>query len=439
MNHNTRWTLGAAAVAVVLSAPALVPLPAPFAVLSYAQEGPSAKAAGPRRAGRTRKPERQPAVAPAVQPELPPRIPFTAADEAAAVIPGIPDARFWADTLADYTAALPAQPGPWLALSSGGEDGAFGAGLLIGLSAAGKRLDYSVVTGVSAGALMAPFIFAGPKYDDALRKAYTELTSADIYEAGHTGEAFADNWPLKDLIAKEMTQELFADIAAAYRAGRRLFVVSYDLDAERGVVWNLGAIAAHGGDDALKLFRTVLVASASLPVAFPPALIDVEANGKKFQEMHVDGGITGQFFVAPAALLTPTSDYRLPASALYIVVNTGLESDFAVVERFAPAIAAQSVGALVKVDTRLMLDRSYVLAKRSGVPFKVATIPASFSAHSRGAFDPDYMKALFKVGYEAGQSADPFADAPPPEPGQTATDPNQPPPANAPDDAGRKN
>jgi len=279
------------------------------------------------------------------------------------------------------------------------------------------------VTGVSTGALMAPFVFAGPKYDDALRQAYTNITSADIYEAGNTTEAFADSWPLRDLIAKQITPELFADVANAYRGGRRLFVVSYDLDAERSVIWNMGAIAVRGGDDALKLFRTVLLASASIPGAFPPTLIDVEANGKKFQEMHVDGGLGGQFFVAPAPLMASTSNYRLPASELYIVVNTALRPEFQVVDRFVPTILTQAVGAAVDVDTRLMLDRSYVVAKRSGVSFNVASVPQTFNMPSRGAFDPDYMKALFNVGFDQGKSAA-FASVPPPYPGQPASDPN---------------
>ncbi len=180
---------------------------------------------------------------------------------------------------------------------------------------------------------MAPFAFAGPRYDDALRDAYTKITSADVFEIGATPESFVDTWPLKDLIAKEVTPALLADIAAQYRAGRRLFVVTTDLDAERSVVWNMGAIAAHGGEAALNLFRTVLLASTSIPGAFPPVLIDVEASGKRFAEMHVDGGVGGQFFVAPAALMAATSDYRLPATELYIVVDSGLQPEFEVVPR----------------------------------------------------------------------------------------------------------
>ncbi len=405
------WALLAAAPAPGLGGPAATASKPPGIVVARAQR------AAP--AGIAKKPK-QPSAA-STQPKLPPRIPFTAAEDAVSVIPGMPDARFWADSETDFKNALPHQPGPWLILSSGGGDGAFGAGLLSGLTIAGKRPDYAVVTGVSTGALMAPFAFAGPHYDDALRRTYTHITAADIFEAGGTGESFVDSWPLKDLIAKEVTPALIGDIAAQYRAGRRLFVITTDLDAERSVVWNMGAIAAHGGEAALKLFRSVLLASSSVPGAFPPVLIEVEGNGKRFQEMHVDGGVGGQFFVAPAALMASTGDYRLPATQLYIVVNTALQRDFAVVERFAPSILAQSVGMAVKVDTRMMLDRAYVVAKRSGVAFNVASIPASFHAPSKGAFDPDYMGALFQVGLEQGRSAAPFSAEPPPYPGEPAS------------------
>jgi predicted patatin/cPLA2 family phospholipase len=370
-----------------------------------------------------------PPPAAAAQPQkLPPRAPFTAADEAVAGVPGMPDARFWADSETDFAKALPPQSGPergpWLILSTGGADGAFGAGLLNGLSAAGKRPDYAVVTGVSTGALMAPFVFAGPRYDAALAAVYTHTSAADIFEVGGTGESFLDTWPLKDLIAKQITPALLADIAAGHQAGRRLFIVTTDLDAERSVVWNMGAIAVHStagsGDEAIKLFRRILLASGSVPGAFPPVLIDVEGNGKRFAEMHVDGGVGGQFFVTPPALMQSTSSYKIPADALYIIVNSGLAPEFQVVERSTPTILAQTVSMAIKADLRVLLDRAYVAAKNSGIGFNVATIPSSFNAPSRGAFDPDYMKALFNVGYDQGKSESPFAAEPPAFPGSPA-------------------
>ena len=405
---RTIWVAAALLSGAALTASAVLPLSA------LAQTAGASRPIV--RHARPRKPATPPPAA-ALQPKkLPPRTPFTAAEDAAAEIPGIPDARFWADSLTDFENALPSKPGPWLALSSGGSDGAFGAGLINGLTAAGKRPDFSVVTGVSSGALMAPFVFAGPRYDDALRDAYTKITAADIFEIGATPESFVDTWPLKDLIAKQITPALLADIAAQYRAGRRLFVITTDLDAERSVVWNMGAIAAHGGAQAATLFRTVLLASSAIPGAFPPVLIDVESNGKRFAEMNVDGGVGGQFFVAPPALMAATSDYRLPASALYVVVDSGLRPDFAVVERSTESILTHSVGMAVKVDTRLMLDRAYLVAKRSGIGFNVASIPPDFNAPSRGAFDPDYMKALFQTGYDLAKSPTPFSAVPPPYP-----------------------
>src|ERR1700688_1011367 len=267
MANMARWYVYTAAA--LLAAPLALPPSAP----SAAQPAPAqTRSAHPHK----RAPAKQPAVPPQSQArQLPPRTPFTAADEALAAIPDMPDARFWADSVADFTAALPPQPGPWLALSSGGADGAFGAGLLNGLSESGHRPDYAVVTGVSTGALMAPFAFAGPRYDDALRAAYTKITAADVFEIGSTGESFVDSWPLKDLIAKQITPALLADIAAAHKSGRRLFIVTTDLDAERSVVWNMGAIAVHaadknGGDAALNLFRSVLLASSAIPGGFPP-------------------------------------------------------------------------------------------------------------------------------------------------------------------------
>lgn len=427
MNPPARWTISTCAAATVLAAT--------FSLLpqgSFAAATAQVQSAHHQVGVRAKKAPAKPTVAPpgatAQQSKLPPRTPFTAADDAVAAIAGMPDARFWADSVPDFEKALPPQPGPWLILSTGGSDGAFGAGLLNGLSAAGNRPDYAVVTGVSTGALMAPFAFAGPKYDEALKDAYTKITSADIFEVGSTGESFIDSWPLKELIAKQITPQLLADIAAAYQAGRRLFVVTTDLDAQRSVVWNMGAIAAHaadktGGNAALNLFRTVLLASGSIPGAFPPVLIDVEGNGKHFAEMHVDGGVGGQFFVAPPAMLASTSTDRIPASQLYIVVNSALQPDFQVVDRSTPIILSQAVGMAVQVDLRLMLDRTFVAAKNAGVGFNAATIPADFNAPSRGPFDPNYMKALFDVGFAQGKSAAAFATTPPPYPAPPATDP----------------
>ena len=228
---------------------------------------------------------------------------------------------------------FPSTPGPWLALSTGGGDGAFGAGLLNGWSESGKRPEFSVVTGVSTGALMAPYAFVGASQDPGLKRAYTEYNAGDIFEDTKTPESLVDTWPLKRLIAKEVTPELLAQVAEGHKKGRRLFVATTNLDAQRAVVWNMGAIAAKGDEAALKLFRDILAASTAIPGLFPPVLIEVEANGKKTQEMHADGGLGAQIFVAPESMLNTSSTTKIPASELYLVANNRLTTEFQMTER----------------------------------------------------------------------------------------------------------
>ena len=195
----------------------------------------------------------------------PTRPSFTAEDQAAAVVPGIPDARAWGDSEDDFARLLPSASGPWLAMSGGGSDGAYAAGLLTGLTQAGNRPDFAVVTGASIGALISPFAFLGPRYDDELHELFTTITAGDIFEDRSTGESLTDSWPLKRTIEQHATMKLMNDVAAEYRRGRRLLTVTTNLDSGRRVIWNMGAIAARGDEQALQLFRSVLLASASIP------------------------------------------------------------------------------------------------------------------------------------------------------------------------------
>jgi hypothetical protein len=346
------------------------------------------------------------------QPEPPTRPDFTATEQDVAAIPGIPDARFWADSEAGFTKALPTVSGPWINLSTGGGDGAFGAGLLNGWSESGKRPQFALVTGVSTGSLMAPFVFVGSSMDDRLKRAYTEYNAGDIFEDVKTPESLVDTWPLKRLIAKEVTPELLAAIAEGHRAGRRLFVTTTNLDAARGVVWNMGAIAARGDEAALKLFRDILLASTAIPGLFPPVLIEVEADGKKTQEMHADGGLAAQLYTAPESVLNSSSSYKLPATELYVVANTRLSPEFQLTERSLLSVLAHSINVGVQSALRTAIDRAYSAAKRSGIPFNLAYPALAADQQGRGAFDSEFMKSLFELGVARGKSATPFAADP---------------------------
>jgi len=303
---------------------------------------------------------------------------------------------------------LPSAEGPWLILSEGGQDGAYGAGLLTGWSAAGDRPEFAAVTGVSAGALMAPYAFLGAKYDNVLRDQYTTLNSGDIFELAATGESLIDTWPLKRLIAKQVTEKMLAEVAAEHKRGRRLFVVTTNLDAGRPVLWNMSAIAAHGGRQALNLFRDILLASSAVPGMFPPVLIEVEANGRRLHEMHVDGGTTAPFYVAPEPMLSGTSTRRLPAKALYVVINSKLNVDFMMPQRSTISILGRSIAVALAATTRNEIAKVYAAAQREGIGFRLAYVDPGFTQESHGVIDPDYMRALFEVGVERGKNGTAF-------------------------------
>lgn len=333
-------------------------------------------------------------------------------DREQAAIPGMQNVRFFADSAAGFAQALPETPGPWLALSAGGEDGAYGAGVLKGWTASGTRPNFAVVTGISSGALMAVYAFAGPAYDEELGTNFTTVSSSDIFEVGLTCESLLDTWPLRELIKQRVTAKLLADVAAEHRRGRRLFVVTTNLDLGRLVVWNMGAIAAVGGDKALALFQTVLLASASIPGEFPPVFIEAAANSRSFKEMHVDGGLGGPFFVAPAAYLAPTSDKKLPATQIYLLVNGKLTPEVSPADRDTVSILGRSIGVALQLGSRTLISIIAAAASRSGVDFSVAAVSPDFAYDNRrGLFDPAYMKALYEQGLKQGTSGTAFRPA----------------------------
>ena len=332
---------------------------------------------------------------------VPERKSFSAQDQAAAQIPAFPDARFFADSLPDFRRALPERRGPWLALSAGGEDGAFGAGVLTGWSGRG-RPDFAVVTGVSTGALIGVYAFLGPACDSMLESAYTTINSADVFEAASTHESLVDAWPLRRLIDKAITARLMRDVASAHDGGRRLFVVTTNLDAGRPMVWNMGAIARRASDEALSLFKQVLLASSSIPGVFQPMLIHVEGQGGAFQELHVDGALANPFYIAPEGVSEP------PMSELYIIVNGKLAVDFGLTQRKILPILGRSFTVALKAGERGAIATWTRWARMGGVPLKLANIPEAFKMASKGSFDPDYMKALFAEGRRSAQGGEAF-------------------------------
>jgi predicted acylesterase/phospholipase RssA len=348
-----------------------------------------------------------------------------------AVVPGMTGVRFWGDEvptgnlIEELHKRLPNLPRrtsfattadgrplvEYLALSGGGPDGAFGAGLLAGWTRRGTRPEFEVVTGISAGSIIAPFAFLGPRYDAQLEQIWTEYGTSEIITAQILpgllgGPALADTTPLANLVARYVDDKLLRAIARQYRRGRILLVGTTNLDAQRPVIWNMGEIAASRHPRSVELFRQVIMASAAIPGAFPPVHIQVEIDGQTYDEMHVDGGVTRQVFIAPVQIklsqFDPLYGGRKPVRHIYIVNNGKVSPEFEPVKPTAISIAARSISTLTKIHGEGDIYRIWRMARDSGADFNLAAIPAGFSVKAKQAFDRDYQRALYKVGYEMG-------------------------------------
>ena len=351
-------------------------------------------------------------------------------------IPGIQYGRMWGDMLPDDTdqrlANLKAQielnapqtpnrPLDYLALSGGGANGAFGAGLLAGWSEKGDRPVFHIVTGISTGALIAPFAFLGPAYDAQLKQAYTTISTKDILKRRGvikilTGDAVADTSPFKDQLIKYITPAMLREIAAEYKLGRRLFIGTTNLDAKRPVIWNIGAIASSGHPQALDLVHRIILASASIPGVFPPVYIEVQADGQRYDEMHVDGGTTSQVFLYPGKFdyayvkkeLGLTSNARA-----FVIRNSRLEMDWKAVEPTLKSIGLESISALIMTQGFGDLYRIYFGTQRDGIEYNLAYIPDTFKMEPNEPFDQTYMQHLFDLGYRLAVNGYPWEKSPP--------------------------
>ncbi len=353
-----------------------------------------------------------------------------------AQIPYIPDARIWGDTLPpeiqEKLAEVKEQirekdpeakykPIDYLTISGGGANGAFGTGLLVGWTAAGNRPDFWIVTGISTGALIAPFAFLGPEYDAKLKKLYTTTSTKDILKKRSlfsilTADSAADTKPLRKILEEVIDVKMLEDIVAEHDKGRRLFIGTTNLDAKRSVIWSIGVIAKSGAPNALQLVRDILLASASIPGAFTPVYIEVEANGRRYDEIHVDGGTSSQVFLYPASLDMRWGMRQIGfkgKSRIYVIRNSRIEPDWETVKPKIVPILGNTVDTLIRTQGIGDLYRIYLGAQRDGIDYNLAFIPSDFEEKPKEAFDPVYMGKLFDLGYQMAQNGYPWEKAPP--------------------------
>lgn len=345
-----------------------------------------------------------------------------------AKVPGFSDIRFYGDELPDWAEGRARDYADFmtgriksggrlpnggvvdaLLLSGGGSDGAYGAGLLNGWSARGGRPEFWIVTGISTGALIAPFAFLGEEYDDELERFYTNTRTEDLVTfrvlMALRGQllGLADRTSLEQTVEDALTPELIGRVASEHRRGRRLLIGTTNLDAQRPVVWDIGRIASSGHPEARRLIRDILLASSAIPGAMPPVQIEVELDGKRYSEMHVDGGVTRQLFFLPPYFrmdaIRSLAGGRLRMGTVYLLRNTKLDPDYVSTAPDIVSITSRSIATLIKFsgisDVRIVEQQ----ARENGFALRVTAVPEDFNVEESELFDIDYMRALFDVGF----------------------------------------
>ena len=354
-----------------------------------------------------------------------------------ATVLGRDDLRFWGDkafpwddALAEYqdtgklygrsVTAISNTEHHYLAISGGGANGAYGAGLLVGWTALGTRPDFTMVTGISTGALTAPFAFLGPEYDEQLKQVYTTTDTTQIVDTRSLfavigGDSLLDTSPLSRTIERYITDQVIAAIAAEYQTGRSLIIGTTNLDAGRPVLWNIGRIASSGDPGAADLIRKILRASASIPGAFPPVYVPVMvADGSSYDEMHVDGGTSSQLFLYPSQTHWSEMTDRLGVQGkphAYLIRNSRVQPRYEPVDPKLIPIAGRTIASLIRTQGVGDIYRVYSAAERDGVNVFVTWIPEEAPEDtSEQTFDPKYMTQLFEFGYRQALEGNAWQD-----------------------------
>jgi predicted acylesterase/phospholipase RssA len=367
----------------------------------------------------------------------PPRtvpLPEGLADQATVL--GLPKVRTWADALPSkmrqqesaveqeirerYSGVIGVEH-HYLALSGGGENGAFAAGLLSGWTEAGTRPSFTVVTGISTGALIAPFAFLGSEYDDEITHVYTHYSMDDLVDRRAVvniirNDSITDSAPLRAMIERYVTPRVVNEIAAEYRIGRRLLIGTTNLDAARPVMWDIGAIAASGAPGSVELIRDIMLASASIPAGLPPVIIEVEHDGKRYDEMHADGGVTEQVFLYPVSVHwnRMIDKMQLPAPPrVYIIRNGYLQPRWEPMERKLVPIAGRTINSLIRTQGIGDLYRMYITTQRDGLEYHLAYIPLDFADGLEERSGLQYMRKLYDFAFEQARQGYPWELVPP--------------------------
>lgn len=300
-----------------------------------------------------------------------------------------------------------------LVLSGGASHGAWGAGVITGwpdasVSPTEPRPNFTVVTGISVGALQATPAFLGEPYDPLLEEFFTTYQDSDIFTSPNllASNALQSREPLRQKIYAKVTEALVLEVASSPNKDRELYVGTVNLDTSQFCPWNLSTIARNAqsaptGSDTRKcyvdLFRDVIFAASGAPVIAPPVEIDSNAcKGLLPKKMlHADGGVRARVFVADA--VKPAIDAGLTPT-LYVIMNGKLVTHPECVENSLLPIALRT---FEMMDHEALFGSLYALMYQhpSSIKLKLSRIPNSYCLRFPSSkFDTHLMGCLYRKG-----------------------------------------
>ena len=315
------------------------------------------------------------------------------------------------DFYSHYQSKLTAVDKPFniLALSGGGANGAFGAGILTAWSEKGTRPDFDIVTGVSTGAILSVFAYLGTEYDYEIIDFYTNYNDSDLYIKkglfrGLLGTSLFNIKPFEEMVRDTITPEFLTKVAAIHYEGRRLYIGTAHLESQRLSVWNMGEIASHATPESEKLFEDIILASTAVPGAMPGVQIDVEYQGEQYHELHVDGGVARQVFLFPDTISAKSlnNSYVGRRPEVYVIRNGEFLPYWKSVAPSTKEISGRSLETIIKYQGRSDVLRIYQQSQEASMNFHFAHVDSDFNVSKTTAqhFDQQHMQTLFDYGYQ---------------------------------------
>ncbi|QYJ89751.1 patatin-like phospholipase family protein [Shewanella halotolerans] len=297
-----------------------------------------------------------------------------------------------------------------LALSGGGANGAFGAGIINGLYDSQQLQEYTIITGISAGSLIAPFVFVGGDEIPRLKEVMLGINDKMILGKHNLlntliKDAFTNGEQMFEFIEQVYTPEMIEQIALQHKAGRRLFIGTTHFDSEELVVWNLGRIAESHLPNKVHLIHQILAASSSIPGVFPPQFIAVDHDNQRLEELHVDGGLTVQMFFEVVNIDYHKVNQALGLSSapqVHVIRNGMLKVPYSATEDKGVQLLRRSIASMTIQQAKGDLYRMLYFSEMTGLDLRFAYVDDEFDAPkaTKDMFDLEYMKALYQYGYD---------------------------------------